>query len=51
MEIEKNLTVTRKEGEGIMGEKSEGFRGTTMKDTWVIMSGGGNRGRMWERLG
>ena len=27
-----------------MWEKGEGFTGTTIKDTWTITRGGGNRG-------
>ena len=33
-----------------MGEKSEGFTGT-IKVTWTITRGGGNRGGRWGRLG
>ena len=34
--------MTRGErGEGISGEKGEGFVGTIIKDTWTIMVGGG----------
>ena len=38
-EIEKRLTVTRGEREGISGEKGEGFVGTIIKDTWTITWG------------
>ena len=40
-------------GEGISGEKGEGFAGTIIKDTWttITRSGGGNRGGRWEGLG
>ena len=38
-EIENRLTVTRGEGEGISGEKGEGFVGTIIKDTWTITWG------------
>ena len=34
-----------------MGEKGEGFAGTTIKDTWTITRGGGNRGGGWGGLG
>ena len=34
-----------------MGEKSEGFTGTIIKDTWTITKGGGNRGGRWRWLG
>ena len=30
-------------GEGISGEKGEGFAGTIVKDTWTITGGGENR--------
>ena len=33
-----------------MGEKGEGFTGTTIKDTWTIKRVCGNRGGRWERL-
>ena len=33
-----------------MGEKAEGFPGTTIKDTWTKTRWGGNRGRRWGRL-
>ena len=39
----KQLTVTR--GEGISGEKGEGFAGTIMKDTGTLMG----RGWKWEK--
>ena len=32
--------MTRREREGIMGEKGEGFTGTIIKDTWTITKGG-----------
>ena len=32
--------MTRGEGEGISGEKGEGFVGTIIKDTWTITGGG-----------
>ena len=41
-------------GEGISGEKGEGFAGTIIKDTWTIMGGvemGGRWGRLGVRLG
>ena len=43
-------------GEGISGEKGEGFVGTIIKDTWTIMGGGGvemggRLGRSGVRLG
>ena len=34
-----------------MGEKGEGFIGPTMKDTWTITRGVGNRGGRWEGWG
>ena len=34
-----------------MGEKDEGFTGTTIKDTWTIIRMGGNRGRRGRGLG
>ena len=34
-----------------MGEKSEGFTGTIIKDTWTITKGGGNGGRRQGELG
>ena len=34
-----------------MGEKGEGFTGTTIKDTWTITRGDGNRGGRWGGLG
>ena len=34
-----------------MGERGEGFTGTTMEDTWTTINGGGNRGGRWGRLG
>ena len=34
-----------------MGEKAEGFPGTTIKDTWTKTRWGGNRGGRWGRLG
>ena len=34
-----------------MGEMSEGFTGTIMKDIWTITRGGGNRGGRWGGLG
>ena len=37
-------------GEGVSGEKGEGFVGTIIKDTWTIMGWGGN-GREVERVG
>ena len=33
--------MTRREREGIMGEKGEGFTGTIIKDTWTTTSGVG----------
>ena len=33
-----------------MGEKGEGFTGTTIKDTWTVTRGGGNRGSRWGGL-
>ena len=38
-------------GEGIIGEKGEGFAGTILKDTWTITREGGNRGGSWGGLG
>ena len=32
--------MTRREREGIIGEKVEGFTGTIIKDTWTITRGG-----------
>ena len=40
IEIKNKLTITR----GEMGEKGEGFSGTTMKDTWTKLRGDGIRG-------
>ena len=34
-----------------MGGKGEGFRGTTIKDTWTKTRGSGNRGGRWGGLG
>ena len=34
-----------------MGEKGEGFTGTTIKITWTITRWGGNRGGRWGGLG
>ena len=33
------------------GRKGEGFSGTTIKDTWIKLRGGGNRGGRWGWLG
>ena len=43
-------------GEGIIGEKDEGFAGTTIKDTWTITKGveteeGGGRTGVVEKGG
>ena len=43
-----------KRGEGITGEKGEGFAGTIIKDTWTITQGGGGgleMGGRWGGLG
>ena len=38
-------------GEGILGEKGEGFVGTIIRDTWTIMGGGHvEMGWSWEGL-
>ena len=34
-----------------MGEKGEGFTGTTIKDTWTKTRGAANRGGRWGWLG
>ena len=34
-----------------MGEKDEGFAGTTIKDTWTITRGGWTQGRERGRVG
>ena len=34
-----------------MGEKGEGLAGTTIKDTWTMTSGGGNKRGRWGVLG
>ena len=35
----------------ITGEKGGGFAGTIIKDTWTIITGGGNKGWWWGGLG
>ena len=34
-----------------MGEKEDGFSGTTVKDTWTKPRGGGSKGGRWGWLG
>ena len=45
--------MTRGGGEGSSGEKGEGFVGTIIKDTWIIMGGGEGveMGGRWGGLG
>ena len=48
LEIKNKLTVTRGEvGRGSWWGKREGFSGTTIKDTWTKLKGGGIRGGRW----
>ena len=43
IEIKNKLTVTRGDGEGIMGGKEKVHQGTCIKDTWTKPKGVGSR--------
>ena len=54
LKLRTGLQLPEGRGEGILGEKGEGFVGTIIKDTWIIMGGvetGGRWGGLGVRLG